>query len=682
MHKSKSISKCMRILNEYTHKRESWLFFAGFILLIILTVLMRFYYLNEISYGLHLDEAYNGLDAYRLVGKAPWKWPVFFTSNFGREPLLIYLTSLAQQLFGPTKLALRIVPAVISVLLTPALVWLGWEMAPHLSVHYRKNFALWSGVGVLSLLWAQMHARILVRGGLFLLLEVLILASFWRAWNTQKWTKWLGLAGFLTGLSFYTYLPARLLPLFFLLVAPFLFLETRQFRLRPWRGIALGLLITLLISWPLLSYFWEHPQDFLLRSEQVSILSSKENINYVEQVINVLGMAFVQGDSNLRMNYPRRPVLDIFTVAPFLLGLLIVMRRPIQYGAFSLLGLAFVMLLPTFLSVDPPNFGRAIGALPFFTLCIALGLERLSQWSGRVKKWLPKIVFFLSYCLLLGSALLTWQIYFIKLPQIPDRFYMWDEGPTRLAYHVASSDPNKRVYIGPGIQGLDHPTVRYLLLRQPSDRIHGFDGRTCLRVPTGEPAIYYFINNDFVRGPSLLHSYLPDSLEHDVIFDPWGNVWAKRIDQPANGRVVFPEMKPYPIILDDGIRLNGYWLSQSQLQAGQRLYVRLFWQATAKPSQDYTIFVHLIRTNSPEEVSMSTLLMGEDSKPGKGSCSTIDWLPGEVIVDEKELVLPASLDPNGVYYLEVGLYTLENGRRLNIPGSAENRILIGPLPTQ
>lgn len=662
--------------DESTAKRQRRLFWVVAGLLTLIAVVMRFYKLSEIPFGLHLDETYSSLDAHSLIGLPPWRWPLFFKSNFAEEPLHVYLEALAQMWLGPTKLAVRSVPALIGVGVIPALIWLGWEMAPHLGVRRRYHFALWTGAAALTLLWAQMHARILVRNGFFLLFEILVLASFWRAWNEQKSTKWWALSGFFAGIAFYTYLPVRLLPLFFLLLMPLLILRERKNWRRQWRGAILAVLVGLLTALPLLLYFWGHPEDFWLRSDQVSIFSDGTNVSFWSQVTGILGMAFVRGDLNLRMNYPLRPVLDIFTTLPFLIGFVFALRRFLHPGYFSLFALAISMLLPSLLSLDTPNFGRAIGALPVFTLCIALGLEQLTQWAERVGQRVVRSAILLGYGLLLAGTLLTWRVYFVDWAQLPDVFHLWDEGVTRMAYDADATDPSSRVYFAP--QGVNHPTTRFLLLEQPPNRINGFDSRICVRVPTDVPAIYYFVFDDFYRGPALLQSYLPDSQINDKIVDSSGNVWAKRLDQPAGGVVQFPEQTPLSVSLTDGIALQGYWLSQSQLTPGDGLFVRLFWQVTAPPSQDYTAFVHLIRMDAS---GASTQLVGADSQPGGGSCPTGEWLPGEVVVDEMQFVVPGELPvvPDTDYYLEIGFYTLADGRRLDIPDNADDRILIGPL---
>jgi len=96
------------------------------------------------------------------------------------------------------------------------------------------------------------------------------------------------------------------------------------------------------------------------------------------------------------------------------------------------------------------------------------------------------------------------------------------------------------------------------------------------------------------------------------------------------------------------------------------------------PQKQYTGFVHLLQSDG---LGGFVMIAGSDGEPGQGACSTDDWLPNEIIVDEKELILPADFasTEDDTYYIETGFYTLEDGQRLNVPGDSNNRILIGPL---
>jgi hypothetical protein len=51
--------------------------------------------------------------------------------------------------------------------------------------------------------------------------------------------------------------------------------------------------------------------------------------------------------------------------------------------------------------------------------------------------------------------------------------------------------------------------------------------------------------------------------------------------------------------------------------------------------------------------------------PRQNTHPTSRWLPGEVVVDSYQIVIPEGTEP-GEYGLEVGLYLAENGRRLQV----------------
>ena len=96
-------------------------------------VFLRVYNLASWPPGLYRDEAFNGLDALRVLAGEP---AIFFTANNGREPLYITLTALSVALFGRTVLAVRLAAAVVGSLSTLRVYRLGsvqavlvWEWA-------------------------------------------------------------------------------------------------------------------------------------------------------------------------------------------------------------------------------------------------------------------------------------------------------------------------------------------------------------------------------------------------------------------------------------------------------------------------------------------------------------------------------------------------------------------------
>ncbi len=296
--------------------------------------------------------------------------------------------------------------ATIGALLTPALAWLGWEMAPGLAAS-RRRLALWAGLAVLGLLWSQVFARYAVRVELFALVETLGFAALWRAWRKDQ-GRWWALAGALIGLGFYTYLPVRLLPLVFAPAAALALWRQRPQLFTRRRGLILMIAAALLVALPLSLYFIRNPLSFSTRVGQVGVLD-KGPAALGNNLRAVLGMALVAGDPNPRANLPGRPALDWLLAIPFLVGLGYLVwrwRRPAALFTLTWLG---VMLLPTVLSDYAPSFQRAIGALPAFALIVALGLDRLVAWA--TARWRRGQGGFeaAGWVILAASLVVTWR---------------------------------------------------------------------------------------------------------------------------------------------------------------------------------------------------------------------------------------------------------------------------------
>ena len=86
------------------------------------------------------------------------------------------------------------------------------------------------------------------------------------------------------------------------------------------------------------------------------------------------------------------------------------------------------------------------------------------------------------------------------------------------------------------------------------------------------------------------------------------------------------------------------------------LHLTLYWKDLAPLDVDYTVFTHLLDPGGQIQAQ-------QDNQPQGGNFPTLEWLPGDLIVDEYRLeLLPEA--PPGVYTLEIGMYCLETGERL------------------
>ena len=114
--------------------------------------------------------------------------------------------------------------------------------------------------------------------------------------------------------------------------------------------------------------------------------------------------------------------------------------------------------------------------------------------------------------------------------------------------------------------------------------------------------------------------------------------------------------------------LTGYASDQRMASAGQMLHLELRWRALAPMEADYTVFVHLL--DGADEVRSQ-----RDSQPVGGLRPTSSWQVGEEVRDHHALPLPPETGP---YWIEVGLYQPETGKRLTIAGQGD-RLLLGPF---
>jgi hypothetical protein len=139
-----------------------------------------------------------------------------------------------------------------------------------------------------------------------------------------------------------------------------------------------------------------------------------------------------------------------------------------------------------------------------------------------------------------------------------------------------------------------------------------------------------------------------------------------------------PIQNPLEVNLGDQVELLGYALDTTELKAGGKLSLTLYWKALAEMDASYTVFIHLLDAED-------TIQGQRDSLPGNGMLPTTGWLPGEVIVDQYEVPIQSDVLP-AQYAIEVGMYRAETGQRLPIINQkgqvVDNRVLLEEVTIQ
>ena len=110
------------------------------------------------------------------------------------------------------------------------------------------------------------------------------------------------------------------------------------------------------------------------------------------------------------------------------------------------------------------------------------------------------------------------------------------------------------------------------------------------------------------------------------------------------------------------MRLVGYALESGELRPGERVRVRLEWEALRPMARDWSVFVHL---NDPV---LGRPIAQRDMFPGQGLLATRLLSPGERLVNEYVLTVPPTAVAPAELELVVGLYDYGTGERLTADG--------------
>ena len=176
----------------------TWVILAATVLL---GATVRLSKLGALPPGLYHDEAYNGLDALRVLEGAR---PIFFEANNGREPLFLYGVALAMSVLGRTPYAVRLTAAVLGTLTIPATFLMGRAL-------YGTRVGLWSAWWMAIAPWPINLSRIGLRAVSMPLMVAVALWLWWSGRRRQGWRRvlWISGGGLFLGLCLYTYTAAR-----------------------------------------------------------------------------------------------------------------------------------------------------------------------------------------------------------------------------------------------------------------------------------------------------------------------------------------------------------------------------------------------------------------------------------------------------------------------------------------
>lgn len=607
-----------------------------------LGAVVRFAAIGSIPFGLYQDEAFNGLDALRVLSGTT---PLYFTTNNGREPLFIYLISLSIAWLGRTPAAVRLPAAFLGTAIIPVTALLGKRL-------FNNRVGVVAGVLAAFTFWSIHLSRISFRAIGLPLMIGLSLAVGWHGARTGR-KACLIAGGIFYGLGFYTYLPIYFtLPVLALLTL-FLWATGRQYQLMravPWFLLGAGSAFL-----PLGLYAFSHHIELLGRTAQVSILNQDGMLGVlVKQTTRSLGMYFWRGDIIPRHNLPGRPVFDPLTAVFLLPGLAWIVRNWRKPAAFLTLTWSVCMLAPTILAEDAPHFLRSVGVLPVAFIIPAIGMEQTWKWieNKKAPRWTAPIL--ITIVLLFGLAS-TANDYFRRYSSDPNTGYAFQSAAVELAEQINKA--NGTVYASERFAG-EWESIPFLVTREGVNWIQD-TGPDTIDAPASLFLWPY-------GGDTLLPGNLPPGIsisgwkgpliKGDLETSAYPLYWAYSFDKSTIGESLPLAKFSGHIKLVSGT-VTHKPASDIKAPAVDELVVTLHWRTDGKPDADYTVFVHIIGPDG--------LIAQDDSEPADGTLPTKWWTTGMTIVDSHTITMTTSYDPQ-IDQIRVGLYRNDNLVRLPV----------------
>ena len=638
--------------------------------LLLLTILigaagLRLWRINSLPPGFHLDESFEGLEAWRILTDATYR-PIFLAGNSGVLVLNAYANALMFWLFqrfggeaGPV--AMRVTAACFGVLGVAALYGLAGELQKLSKSRLSVWFPFFAAASLTLMRWHIHFSRIGIEPILVPVLWASAIGLLLHGWRTGNWLSFAG-CGVLVAASMYAYQAAWVIPPLMAPVMLLLLLQdpstgTLQFsnlriqawlpRLRTRRGVGLGVtvLVTLLFLIPFIHYTWRNGDSVLLRQTQVAASGGAESDPSSTIWNDTVGTVLMYspfgapGDQSFRRNIPGEPVLNLWQDLLFFLGLAIAIWRVRQPGyAITLMSLV-ALLLPGALSNHAPHFHRILGASGPTAMLCAIGLDWLWQWRRltnderrttkandvRRSSFVVRQLSWLSLLLLFLGGVTSIQDYFVRWAALPRLYYAFDTGLWQVGQQVAQLPPGQPVYITP--RELVHPTLAFALRNTHPAPIR-FNGQHIFPLTaqvSPQPEIYAVIEDEDSRTHLLLPGIFPTATIQKEILDLAGKVYARFYVRPPNVVPQHPPQFPRPAILGDGITLLGYDIQPKTIHPGEIVYLQLHWLVETKPTANWTVFTHLLAKDAAGNLK---LVAGQDNPPGENTLTTDRWQPG------------------------------------------------------
>lgn len=598
--------------------------------------------------GLAHDEVANWLIDRAILDEG--KRGVYFTEAYGHEAGFHYVQAASVALVGDNALALRL-PALLAGVL---LVALCYALTRQL---FGREVALIAAALLAVLFWPVFYSRLALRAISLPVVAAVSLYGWWRGWEAPRsamerpsWL-WFALAGVAAGLTAYTYMAARAVPIFYGLFIVYLALFHRPRFRRRWRAIALFVLFYAVVALPLVVYLQSNPgAEFRISEVDAPLRALREGDlgPVVQNGRRILGMFAFSGDPLWRQNVAERPVFDPLLGLLFYVGVGLALWRwrDARY-AFLLLWLG-TAALPSLATVDAPSTIRMINALLVITVFPALVMHTIPRLSTVFPKLSTNGAYLLAGLFVLYHIWWTGSDLFNTWPQDDEVQFVWQAALTETAAYLDASTATTPVAIGGWSPAtMDPPTMALSLRRDDLDlRYFGSDS-TAVPVST-----------------VILPAGAPVRVTHPLIrdFTPMLSARLAPWRVPAAGETFALYALPDPLPFTPEVTADVTFGGDVQFLGYDRAETSLltYWRVLAPTAEPRRFFLHAVDVNGAIVAQHDGL-----------DAPAVHWRPGDVVLQEHTLP-PEAADSLA---LRLGVYNPDTGQRLLTPDGADFVVL-------
>ncbi len=628
----------------------------------LLAVFARFYRLTELPPPAWVDEIWFALRARDFLETG--QFHIYFKTFWGGvHPLLVYLTALVEALgLSKSIVASRFVTTMCGVVSVPLLYACMDEFGRGVWPPFRRRLIAALAAFILSnLTYTVIVGRVGTEPVVALAFGLACLWQMRRARRTGQWRHWLA-SGTLLGLAQYISPHARF-------IAPVVawFALHDLWQTPHGRGKLLGQQlvwggVSLLVAAPLLLFFAREPQWLVARAQ--AIIPAEAGWAFYLNNLRLVLLSFSwQGALNLRDNLPGRPMFDALqSVGLWAGGLWLVVALPRRALARDLLVWSALMMLPSILTDEAPQFERMIGLAAPAAALVAVGWVELGALFRARVGHPPRTLALALGVVLSVSWLWGASDFFGRYAQAPGLAEALTHTPVALAEQMRARAATEAVFverIHPGedvlqvsdyrLPPLDVFAFNFLLRDTPVRRMSFLQ---CLPITDQRATRTTYLvleAHDQFATATLAQAYPQATItrfptEAESLAGP-----LTLVEIPAHAPGPIPA-RGASARFAPGLQLVGYDLSATQVRAGESVFLTVYWKTEIELTEDFITFMH-----------MGTGLDGtppvaqHDGQPCQGLYPTSQWRAGDLVPDGFALTLPPDTPP-GDYPLAVGWY--------------------------